>query len=156
MATPGDVDAFDDEEALRWAGDDERGREAPRVPSVSPGAALTPEDDDEVAEAPGGRGRRIALVAFVIPYLARTIGWVLSVQQLDSGATDLLREILWQFGEFLAILVAPLWFAATLTLTRDSRPLVRVGWLALGLGLLLPWPILLRLVAAVFFVGSVS
>ena len=55
-----------------------------------------------------------------------------------------------------ALLAAPAWFVGTLHLTRRSRPLVRVGWLALGLGVLLPWPILFRFVAALNFVGSVS
>jgi hypothetical protein len=33
---------------------------------------------------------------------------------------------------------------------------VRVGWLALGLGLLLPWPLLLRFLAALQIAGSLS
>lgn len=64
--------------------------------------------------------------------------------------------MLWQFGEFLTILAAPLWFAAVLTLTRDHRPLVRVGWLALGLGVLIPWPFVLDLYAALQIAGSLS
>jgi hypothetical protein len=54
------------------------------------------------------------------------------------------------------MLSAPLWFAATLTLTKAHRPLVRAGWLALGLGVLLPWPLLLRFLAALEFAGGLS
>lgn len=155
MAQPGDVDAFDeDDEALRWAGDDEQGRAAPRL--REPDAVAAVGDEVEPEEAPGSRGRSVATAGFVVPYLAIAVGWIFAVQQLSSGSGSLFGEILWQFGEFLAMLVAPLWFAATLTLTRESRPLVRVGWLALGLGVLLPWPLVLRFLAALEFAGGLS
>ena len=35
------------------------------------------------------------------------------------AATDLFSEIMWQFGEFLAIISAALWFASTTYLTRE-------------------------------------
>jgi hypothetical protein len=70
------------------------------------------------------------------------------VQYTGSGSTDLATEVLWQFGEFTAIVAAPLWFGATLTLTRVGRLLTRIGWLALGAGLLVPWPLLPLLAAA--------
>lgn len=156
MARAEDVDEFDDDEALSWAGDDEQGRAGPRFRDVGAETSSAVIETDETPEAPGSRGRRAATVGFAVPYLLLTIGWVLSVEQLSSGAVDVGYEIVWQFGEFLAMLSAPIWFAATLALTRDSRPLLRSGWLALGLGVLLPWPILLRFIAALYFVGSVS
>jgi hypothetical protein len=146
-------DDFDDDEALRWAGDEELGRAAPRL-----GGPPAPPAEDAVADddvAPGSGGRRAATVGFAVPYLAITVGWIFAVQYAP-GPTALLPSILWQFGEFLAMLAAPLWFAAVLTLTRESRPLVRVGWLVLGLGMLLPWPVLLRFLAALEFAGSLS
>lgn len=147
----------DDEEALRWAGDDETGRDAPRLrgdgePSSVDSADATRSD----ARRPGDGGRAAAAAVFALPYLAWTIGWLLAVPQMSSGASQLLGEIVWQFGEFLAILAAPLWFAATLTLTRDARPLARVGGLALGTGLLVPWPLVLQFLAALSFAGSLS
>ena len=157
MARAGDVDDLDDDdEALSWIGDDEQGRAAPRLRDPDAPALEADAPDEEPEDAPGAGGRRAATVGFALPYLAFTIGWVLSVEQLTSGAVDALHLIVWQFGEFLAMLAAPIWFAATLSLTRESRPLVRVGWLALGLAVLVPWPILLRFVAALYFVGSVS
>ncbi|WP_309714262.1 hypothetical protein [Pseudolysinimonas sp.] len=154
MARAGDVDAFDDDdEALSWAGDEEQGRAAPRVrePEAPPVS-----DEAEPEEAPGSRGRSVATAAFVVPYLAITVGWIFAVQQLSSGSASLFGEILWQFGEFLAMLAAPLWLAATLTLTRAHRPLVRVGWLALGLAVVFPWPLVLRFLAALEFAGGLS
>ena len=85
---------------------------------------------------------------FGVVYLALTVGWILGVQYTGSGSTDLATEVLWQFGEFTAIVAAPLWFGATLTLTRGGRVITRAGWLALGAGLLVPWPLLPLLAAA--------
>lgn len=148
------VDGFDDDEALSWAGDEEQGRAGPRMPE--PDAFAVAGGEAEPVEAPGSRGRAGATAGFVVPYLAITAGWIFAVQQLSSGSGSLFGEILWQFGEFLAMLAAPLWFAATLTLTKEHRPLVRVGWLALGFVLLVPWPLVLRLLAALEFAGGVS
>ena len=80
-------------------------------------------------------------------FLAYTVGWILSVQAIGSGTTDLFSEIMWQFGEFLAIIAAALWFASTTYLTRETRTAVRFGWLALGLLLLFPWPIIWGLIS---------
>ena len=113
-------------------------------------------DPVEPLEAPGSRGRSVATAAFALPYVVIAVGWVFAVQQLASGSGSLFGEILWQFGEFLAMLAAPLWFAATFTLTRDCRPLVRVGWLALGLGVLVPWPFVLQFLAALDVAGRLS
>lgn len=157
MARPDDDSYDEDDDALRWAGDEEQGREGARLGGPAygtPAAPIAVADDEE--QTPGAQGRNVARIAFALPYLALTVGWVLSVQQLTSGAVDLAYLVIWQFGAFLAMLAAPAWFVGTLSLTRGSRPLVRVGWLALGLGMLLPWPILLRFVAALNFVGSVS
>lgn len=158
MARAGDVDEFadEDDEALSWAGDEEQGRAAPRLREADAETATAVPGDEQPADAPGSAGRRAATVGFALPYLVLTVGWILSVQQLSSGATSLFAEVLWQFGEFLAILAAPFWFATTLSLSRDSRPLVRVGWLALGFGVLVPWPFVLSLLAALRFAGSLT
>ena len=156
MARPDDFDPHgeDDDEALRWAGDEERGRDAPNLRGPELPVDVPVDDAPEVV--PGSRGRAASTVAFVVPYLGYAVAWIFAVQNLSSGSTSLPSEVLWQFGEFLTILAAPLWFAATLTLTRELRPLVRVGWLALGLAVLLPWPFVLDLYAALHIAGSLS
>lgn len=143
----------DDDEALRWAGDEELGREAPRLRTE---AAHVDADADDDEAAPGSPGRTAATIGFLLPYLLYTVAWIFAVQNLRSGSDSLAAEVLWQFGEFVTILASPLWFAATLTLTREHRPLVRVGWLALGLGVLMPWPFALDLYAALMIAGSLS
>jgi hypothetical protein len=156
VARSSDVDDFDDDaEALSWIGDEEQGRSAPRLRDLDAETAAPPTEADGPEDAPGSGGRRAATVGFAVPYLALTIGWIFAVQFYPSPS-ELLASVLWQFGEFLSMLVAPLWFAATLTLTGDARPLVRVGWLALGLGVLLPWPVLIRFLAALQVAGGIS
>jgi hypothetical protein len=78
---------------------------------------------------------------FALLYLALTVGWILASGYTSAGTSDLVAQVLWQFGEFTAIIAAPLWFGTTVLLT-PWRLGVRVGWLALGLGVLLPWPLL--------------
>ena len=65
-----------------------------------------------------------------------------------AGVSDLAPQVLWQFGEFTAIIAGPMWFGTTLLLT-PTRLGVRVGFLLLGLGVLLPGPrFALRVVGA--------
>lgn len=146
MARPDDLE---DEEAFHWAGDEVGGREGARLPGEQVQDAVADSDDDVASEDAGSRSRPVRTLLtflFAIGYLALTVGWILGVGYTSSGAAELLPEILWQFAEFTAIVAAPLWFGTTVLLTRESRTLVRIGWLALGLGLLLPWPVLPLLV----------
>lgn len=143
-------DPFDeDDEALQWAGDDLAGRQAPRL-ADSP-AEVEPADPRGTAAAPTASVRRdiptlAATVVLGALYLAATLGWILSVQLLGYPALDLPGEVMWQFGEFLALIAAGAWFVAVLVLTPEGlrrRALVRTGGLVLGLAVLVPLPYLL-------------
>lgn len=151
----------EDEAALRWAGDEETGREGAGWRSHGPADESGADPDAARIRQPEGeqvgqRGRFLVAVAFAVPYLIWTVCWILVVQRVSSGAGTLGAEILWQFGEFLAILSPPLWFAATVALTRTGRARVRVGWFLIGLAVLLPWPIVFGVVVAASAVGAVS
>ena len=144
-----DADDLDDY-ALRWAGGEEQGRARPRL-ATPPGDASSLEsvevevdagtvDERAPRDVPGA----LAAVVAGILYLALTVGWIYSVQQTSSPSSDLFPVVVWQFGEFTAMIAAPIWFAAVMALTR-GRIGQRLGWFALGLGVLLPWPMLLGL-----------
>ncbi len=137
----------DDDEALRWAGDELRGGVDPLTRNrVAEVAAVSIDDGMDAAPAASGNLARTAATAgFAVLYLAIVVGWILSVQITGSTAADLFSQVAWQFGEFVAIISGALWYLTVLTLTPDSRTAVRVGWFALGVGVLLPWPILLVL-----------
>ena len=136
----------DDDDALSWAGDDLRGGIDPLVRNrVAEVAEYSVIDPDAAPAGPSNLGRTAATALFAALYLAVVVGWILSVQITGSTATDVFSQVAWQFGEFVAIISGALWYLAVLTLTPDSRNAVRVGWFALGVGVLLPWPILLVL-----------
>lgn len=138
-----------DEEALSWAGDEEQGRLRPRLATARPASDDPDEELDGVDDDSGERtlrdvpGTAVAVVAGIL-YLAVTVGWIYSVQLTSSPSTELFGEVVWQFGEFTAMIAGPIWFAAVIARTR-GRVGLRFGWFALGLGLLLPWPVLLEL-----------
>ena len=139
-------DDSDDSDALSWAGDDLRGG----VDPLSRNRAIEDEGlvsdsviDPDAAAVPSSIPRTAATVLFAVLYLAIVVGWILSVQITVSSATDAFSQVAWQFGEFVSIISGALWFLATLTLTRESRTAVRVGWFALGVVVLVPWPVLL-------------
>ena len=142
---PDDALPDEDEEALRWAGDEVTGREPPRLPGVratpvAGDAAPTPAADGADGVAPARPPGMSALTALgAVLYLGVTVGWIVGIQYTSAGTAAFWPQLLWQFGEFTAIVAAPLWFGVTVVLT--ARPGVRAGWLALGLGVLLPWPV---------------
>lgn len=137
-AIPDDPD--DDSDALSWAGDEARGVAGP-VADAAPepvAAAAAPEEP-----APARPGRALLTVVAGAVFLALTVGWVLAAPWTPSAEGSLPTAILLQFGDFAAIVAAPLWFVAVLTLGADARTGVRAGWFALGVGLLVPWPLIL-------------
>ncbi|TPW77155.1 hypothetical protein [Schumannella soli] len=115
---------------------------------------LSAEDADLEADlaVDGERPRRdpvrlLVTGVFALIYLAFTVGWILAVQgivgtALGSGSTGWVDAIA-RISQFLALVASALWFVTVVHLTRDSRLIVRVGWMLLGTPLLLPWPYLM-------------
>lgn len=135
-------DSEDDDEALHWAGDEATGREGARLPrETATDAAETPADEPPPAAPPPRPGTAPLTGLFALLYLALTVGWILATGYTSAGSGEVMTQLLWQFGEFTAIIAAPLWFGSTVLLTPWKLG-QRLGWLALGLGVLLPWPVL--------------
>jgi len=124
----------DDEAAFRWDGD-----EPEEKPAKAPRSAAIVESES----APTSSFLLVSYGILAGAYLLFTIGWAIAVSRTTSGAQTVLNEIMFQFGEFLAIAAAPLWFAAVFILARDVRPAVRLVLLVLGALVLVPWPFLL-------------
>lgn len=142
MARPGEDVEPEDEEAFHWAGDEVGGREGARLPSAAPDVGDAPaQATSDVSAPPAHPGTTVVTILFGLLYLALTVGWIIGTGYTTAGSAQLLPQLLWQFGEFTAIMSGPLWFAGALVLTRSGRLATRVGWLALGLGVLLPWPV---------------
>lgn len=155
---PEPLDEADDDEALHWAGDEARGQAAPRLRESAASAsasatARAEEGEPEPRRSPAQTAMLAGTIVFGIVYLAISIGWISSAQLLVYPALDLLGEVMWQFGEFLAMVAAALWFAATLTLTPEGmrhRGAKRMLALLVGTALLVPWPALL------YWIGSMQ
>lgn len=135
------ADIDDDSEALAWAGDDRLNPE--------PLKRADPEEQVEVDDSASDAARPMPaplLVTYGILagfYLIYTVGWVITVTRSALTQGDLLAEIMFQLGEFLAIASPAIWFGAVLYLTRGRRPVVRLLILLAGLVATLPWPLLL-------------
>ena len=80
-------------------------------------------------------------------YAVWTISWVLAIVAAPTQqASSLLDAIMYQFGEFLAIVAAPLWFGIVWWLSAGAGTKPRLAWLVAGLVVLFPLPLVLPVV----------
>ena len=169
---PRDDADLESEEALSWDGERDASHVAGPVPvrakpvrqkklragaltgSATDGGASTGSATDGRAStgsatdgsATDGPTSSFLLVTYGIVagvYGLYTVGWITTVLRGGGTMSTILGEVMFQFGEFLAIASAPLWFASAFYLTRGSRPVVRLAWLIAGLVLLVPIPFVL-------------
>lgn len=141
----------DEDEALRWAGDDDatlapgwRTVGTP-VPVAEPlnettDAAASVDDESEAVAGAGdqpGSAELVLLGVFGGVYLLYTLGWILSVLRVQNPATDAVGQFMFALGLWLAVLAPALWFGVTFALTR-GRPRARLVWMLVGAVVLLP------------------
>jgi hypothetical protein len=89
----------------------------------------------------------VLLAVFGGLYAVWTISWVLAIVAAPTQqASSLLDAIMYQFGEFLAIVAAPLWFGIVWWLSAGAGTKPRLAWLVAGLVVLFPLPLVLPLV----------
>lgn len=149
----------DDDAALRWDDVDDAsyidpGAADPVAPTAAPESgsdtgAASSDTADTAADARAARRRSVATAitgVYAGIYLMYTVGWVIGVAQLPLSGPTLLTEILYQFAEFLAIIAPAAWLTAVLVLSRLRSAVHRIGWLALGTLVLVPWPFLLGVI----------
>jgi len=106
--------------------------------------ALTSKGETEGSLSGAPRPDRGLLATFGGLYSVWTVCWLLAIAAAPAQqASSLLDAVMYQFGEFLAIVAAPLWFGASWWLTGASPTRVRVAWLTLGLFVLAPLPLIL-------------
>jgi hypothetical protein len=140
-------DAPEDDEALRWEGDDALGAPArPRTPT-------------SVAEpliggrrASGGAAGLVAIGVLGGVFLLETLGWIQSVTGVVLASTisagsgtplELAAFGVNVLGRVAAVLAPALWFTVAVWRLRITTRCV--GWLVVGALVLLPWPALLHL-----------
>lgn len=143
----------DDDAALRWDDVDDPSHVDPGQldPGAGSASGIDPETDaDRTPDTAGNRpaaGLQLLTALFAVVYVLWSVGWIIGVGLLPLNGPTVLIEVLYQFSEFLAIVASALWFATTVSLTRDGRAAVRGAWLALGTLVLLPWPFVLGVIA---------
>ncbi|MEI5584634.1 MULTISPECIES: DNA polymerase III subunit gamma/tau [unclassified Agromyces] len=145
-------DADDEDEALRWEGDDDAslapgwravGTPVPLADAVSgdrsTDAAASVDESDAAAEvaAQPGSAELVLLGVFGGVYLLYTLGWILSVLRVQNPAADPVGQSMFALGLWLAALAPALWFGVAFALTR-GRPRARLAWMLAGAVLLLP------------------
>lgn len=127
-----------DDDALRWEGDE------PEPAAPRPVATESEKAGSQGAEkAPTSS---ILLVTYGIlagAYALYTVGWFIASTRNTIELPTVLGSFMFQWGESLAIAAPLVWFAATLYLTRSSKPVVRLAWLIVGLAVLVPMPFVL-------------
>lgn len=140
--------APEDDEALRWEGDDEP---APARPATTTAEEAPPADGPEGPRGLG-IGDLVALGVLGGVFLLETLGWVRSVTGVVLASTvspgtgtplELAAYGVNLLGRVAAVAAPPLWFALVVWRVRAS--VARIGWLVLGALLLLPWPALIGL-----------
>ncbi|MHA6667453.1 hypothetical protein ACX3O0_01140 [Homoserinimonas sp. A447] len=127
----------DPDDPLSW-GDETDPTHVDAPPAVQRNAETSPSASPTTSSA--------MLVVYGIfggAYLLYIVGWIIAVQRDTYTQGSLLSEIMYQFGEFLAIASPAVWFGAVLLLNRDSRAVARISWLLAGLLLVAPWPFIL-------------
>jgi hypothetical protein len=146
----------DDDEALRWEGDDDatlapgwKRAGEPAHPAgstssdgVSDAAASASADGESVDVQTGaarqpGSAELVLLGVFGGVYLLYTIGWMFSVLRVQNPGADPLAQVMFTLGLWLAVLAPALWFGVTFTSTR-GRTVARLVWLLVGAIVLIP------------------
>lgn len=132
----------DEEDATTWAGDTDPSHIAAPASKAAPAETLS-------ADKPKPATPSMLLVTYGVlggVLLIYTAGWFAAVTRLNSvrvTSGDVLTEIMFQLGEFLAIAGPAIWFGAVFLLTRGRKPIVRLLWLLAAVVVVLPWPFVL-------------
>jgi hypothetical protein len=129
---------------------DSESEDASWAGETDPTHASGPEPRPVSTEPAGGdqppRTNSVLLILYGVLggiYLLYTIGWAIAVLRSTLSLPNLFGEIMYQFGEFLAIIAPALWLGAVVLLTHGRRPIVRTLWLVAGILVLAPWPFIL-------------
>ena len=140
----------DPQDGLSWGGETDPSHvDGPQAVTPLSRPAHTPSTQPATQLAEKTQTPAALLITYGIlggAYLIYTLGWVVAVTRLNGvrgASSELLSEIMFQFGEFLAIASPALWFAAVFALTRSRKPIVRLLWILVGLVPVLPWPFVL-------------
>jgi hypothetical protein len=93
----------------------------------------------EQRDEPRAKAETITVVAFGVLYIIITLLWLWVAPANRPVDSERFDQAMRAFGEFFAVVAAPLWFFTTLNQLERFRS--RVAVLTLGLCLLIPLPL---------------
>jgi len=129
---------------------------------VDPAFLWYQNDDDSYSSVKGkpnnlsdgqipGRENWVLLGLFAGTYALWTVGWLIGVAATPpQPASNLLDAIMLQFGKFLAVVSAPVWFSVVWWKTQGASSIIRISLLALGLIVLVPVVSFLPILLSIF------
>lgn len=121
-----------DEEALSWAGETDPSHVA------APKAVVDAAEVTSAGPPPANSALLIVFGIFAGVYLLYAVGWGIHAFTHSVPVAGIFPIIMYQLGEFLAIVSPALWAGAVWLLVK--KPVWRLLWLVVGVLLLAPWP----------------
>lgn len=125
-----------DDEALNWAGETD-------PTHVAASASTKDAAESAPSTAKAGTGSFFLIVFGILAgiYLLYAIGWGIHAFTHSVPVAGIFPVIMYQLGEFLAIVSPFLWAGAVWLFLR--KPVWRLFWLFVGVLVLAPWPFIL-------------
>lgn len=134
--------ASSDDDALRWAGDDDRlTTSAPLNPPRRTSQAKPDPSGSELTEQNGLSS--LALVSmgiFAGIYLLFSVAWLITALRNPTAIADPLGNTMFQLGMWLSVASPALWFIAVVVIWKNMGVVKQMLWLATGVVVLIPWP----------------
>ncbi|QTX04351.1 DNA polymerase III subunit gamma/tau [Agromyces archimandritae] len=138
-----------DDDALRWAGDEDEplapGWKRVGEPSVVP-AGEAAADAGAAESEPAPQTGAVELVVIGILggiYLLYVVGWAITASGPAVLVGDPVGDFMYGLGRWLAVIAPVVWFLTTLWLAAGRR-VPRLVWLVAGAVVLVPLPFLMR------------
>ena len=147
------MSVHEDDDAFRWDGDDDPTLSVTPESVASSAAVAAPDPEPEpVSEVVEGETYgigNVALVAYGVlggVYALWTAGCVIGALRLKKnieGISGSVADFMFQGSMVLAILAPAIWFLVSVLGTRGKHGWQKFLWLAVGVLVLIPWPLMM-------------
>ncbi|MEJ3404129.1 hypothetical protein WDJ51_05250 [Rathayibacter sp. YIM 133350] len=111
-------------------------------PSEADEPAAGDAEDDGAPPSQTNSFALVVLSALGGVYLLYAIGWALTAGRVQQASADVVADVMFAVGAWLAVLAPAGWFALALGL-RGLSTRARILWLLLGALALIPFPLLI-------------
>lgn len=134
--------ASSEDDALSWAGDEDRLTTSAPLESTRRKSQKTPESSG--SEQTENKGlSSLALVSmgvFAGIYLLFSVAWLITALRNPTAIADALGNTMFQLGMWLTVAAPSLWFIAVVVIWKKMGVVKQMLWLTVGVVVLIPWP----------------